>query len=71
MATFAYLGDHAETQVFGLVFRRGEPTEVVSEKHALKLRNNCDFSEVVEGVEVLDAEPQEARTKRKYTRKAE
>lgn len=71
MTQFAYLGDHAETQVFGLVFRRGEPTEVVSEKHAFKLRNNCDFSEVVEGVEVLDAEPQEERTKRKYTRKAE
>lgn len=69
MAQFAYLGDHDETRVFGLVFRRGEPTEVASEKHALKLRNNCDFSEVVDGIEVLDAEPE--RTKRKYTRKAE
>lgn len=71
MAAFAYLGDHDETQVFGLVFRRGEAAEVSSEKQATKLRNNCDFSEVVDGVEVLDAEPQEGRVKRKYTRKAD
>ncbi|MBP7484198.1 MAG: hypothetical protein KA781_02720 [Aquabacterium sp.] len=71
MTQFAYLGDHDETQVFGLVFRRGEAVEVISEKHATKLRNNCDFSEVVDGVEALEAEQQEERVKRKYTRKAQ
>lgn len=70
MAKFAYIGDHSETAVFGLLFPQGEPVEVTDEKVTRKLRGNCDFSEFFDGVEVLEPQSQE-RVKRKYTRKAE
>lgn len=70
MAKFAYNGDHQETRVFGLAFFRGEPVEVTDEAVIRKLRNNREFSEFFDGVEVLDAAPVE-RVKRKYTRRTE
>lgn len=53
MATFAYIGDEAETDAFGLRFPRGDHVEVNDEHAIRKLRGNAQFSEVVEGVEVL------------------
>lgn len=70
VATFAYNGDHQETRVFGLAFLHGEPVEVTDETAIRKLRNNPDFSEFFDGVEVLDPVAVD-RPKRKYTRKAE
>jgi hypothetical protein len=49
---FVYLGDHAETRVFGLLFRAGEPTEVTDERAIAKLRNNADFAEDIDGTQV-------------------
>jgi len=57
MPSFAYLGDRDETRLFGLVFRPGVPVPVSDERVIGKLRHNCEFSEVFEGVEVLDASP--------------
>jgi hypothetical protein len=54
---FAYQGDHEETAVFGLLFPRGAPVEVTDERAARKLSNNRDFAQVVDGVEVMPAEP--------------
>lgn len=57
MAQFSYLGDHAETEVFDLLFRAGEPVEVTDETAIFKLRNNPHFSEVVDGVELMPDTP--------------
>lgn len=57
MAQFAYRGDHEETAVFGLSFPFGEPVEVTDERVIRKLANNRDFSQVVEGVEVMHEQP--------------
>ena len=61
MPAFAYMGDHEETRVFGLSFPRGVPVEITDDRIARKLANNCDFSAVVEGVEVMPAEPVKRR----------
>lgn len=63
---FAYIGDHEETFVFGLTFPRGAPIEVTSDAICRKLASNCDFSQCVDGVEVVQEEP---RAKRTYTRR--
>jgi hypothetical protein len=68
MAQFVYLGDHAEVETLGSLFRAGEPTEVTDAEAIRKLRNNNHFSEVFDGVEVLMPE---APAKRKYTRRTE
>lgn len=57
MTQFAYIGARDETTVFGLSFPRGVAVEV-SDSHAIaKLSNNANFSAVVDGVEVMQAEP--------------
>ena len=55
MPSFAYLGDRDETRLFGLVFRPGVAVSVSDERAIGKLRHNNEFSEVFEGVEVLEA----------------
>lgn len=61
MPAFAYIGDHEETRIFGLVFPRGVPVEIADERIAVKLSHNCDFSQAVNGVEVLPAEAPKRR----------
>lgn len=60
MPAFAYLGDHAETEVFGLLFPVNEPVEVTDPRAVRKLRNNAHFVECFDGVQVLD-EPAKKR----------
>lgn len=55
MTQFAFIGDEQETQVFGLVFPRGVAVEVTDSHAIRKLTNNQYFSQVFDGVEVLDA----------------
>lgn len=55
MAAFAYIGDHAGTECFGIRFPRDIPVEVLDERAARKLANNRDFVPVHDGVQVLDA----------------
>lgn len=55
MASFAYIGDQEETQVFGLVFPHGVPVEVSDERAVRKLSSNLDFSSFVDGVELVQA----------------
>ena len=57
MAQFAYIGDHEETAVFGLSFPHGVPVEVTDPRAIRKLSANCDFSQVVDGVEVMADQP--------------
>lgn len=54
---FAYIGDHEETAVFGLLFPKGVPVEVTDPRAIRKLSANCDFSQVVDGVEVMADQP--------------
>jgi hypothetical protein len=57
MASFTYMGDHAETVCFGIRFRANVPAEVNDDFAARKLRGNREFVEAFDGVEVLPAEP--------------
>jgi hypothetical protein len=56
---FVYVGDQDETVVFGVKFTRGEPTtvEMTNEKEqahvVAKLRGNADFTESIDGAEVM------------------
>lgn len=54
MRWFTYQGDHEETQLFGLRFRRGVPTSVdgLEEKFIAKLAANSHFSEAFDGYSV-------------------
>lgn len=61
MAQFAYIGDQEETAVFGLSFPQGVPVEVTEPRAISKLSNNRDFSLVVDGVEVMQAEQPKRR----------
>ncbi len=47
MRHFAYIGDHAETALYGVVFRKGEPTPIPDDKTELlrKLPGNSHFVE--------------------------
>ncbi len=56
MAQFIYTGDHESTNVFGVDFFAGRPSEVSNEAHAAKLRANSHFIEFVDGVEVQGAD---------------
>lgn len=56
MAKFVYLGDKAETVVFGTLFVQGVESDVSDAKAIAKLRANSHFSEVFEGVQVVEAE---------------
>lgn len=53
MAQFAYIGDQEGTRVFGLVFPHGQHVEVTDESAVRKLAGNPDFSQVIDGVEVM------------------
>lgn len=61
MPAFAYIGDHEGTEVFGLRFPRGTAVEVSDPHAVMKLRNNSHFSEVFDGVEVLEPAPEKKR----------
>lgn len=54
MAAFAYLGDHEETECFGLRFPVNVPVEVTDEFVIKKLRGNNHFSECFDGVQVFE-----------------
>jgi hypothetical protein len=58
---FAYIGDEAETDAFGLRFLPGEPVDVTDEHAIRKLSNNRFFCLVVDGVEVIDAPKKRGR----------
>lgn len=64
MAQFAFIGDEQETQGFGLVFPRGVAVEVSDSYAIRKLTNNQFFTQVFDGVEVLDAVEPEAPKRR-------
>lgn len=53
MRHFAYIGDHAETALYGVVFRRGEPTPIPDDKTILlrKLAGNPHFVESTDYVQ--------------------
>lgn len=53
MRHFAYIGDHAETALYGVVFRKGEPTPIPDDKTVLlrKLSGNCHFIESLDYVQ--------------------
>lgn len=53
MPAFAYVGDHEETELFGLLFPRGVPVEVTGEHAVFKLSNNSHFVQEVDGVQVV------------------
>ena len=55
MPKFAFIGDEQESRGFGLVFPRGVAVEVTDSHAIRKLTNNQFFSQVFDGVEVLDA----------------
>lgn len=57
MPFFAYLGDHKETECFGLRFPVNVPVEVTDDLTIKKLRGNNHFSECFEGVQVFESEP--------------
>lgn len=61
MAHFAYIGDHEETECFGLRFPRDEAVGVNDASVAAKLANNRDFVPVHDGVQVLDAPKRRGR----------
>lgn len=66
MAQFTYLGDREATALWGIEFPRGAVVSV-DDPHAIgKLRGNREFSEVIDGAEVM---PDEPKPKRKYTRR--
>lgn len=56
---FVYVGDQDDTEVFGITFPRGEPVavEMTNDKEqahvVAKLRGNADFTESVDGAEVM------------------
>lgn len=54
---FTYIGEEEETDAFGLRFPRGVPVEVTDAHAVRKLRWNVHFSEVIEGVEVVEVAP--------------
>lgn len=53
MRHFAYIGDHAEVTLYGVVFRRGEPTPIPDDSVTLlrKLPANCHFVESTDYVQ--------------------
>jgi hypothetical protein len=59
MPSFAYIGDHAQTALFGVRFVREQPTEVTDPRAVAKLRGNSHFVEDFGGAQVLDANPAE------------
>jgi hypothetical protein len=59
MPSFAYIGDHAQTALFGVRFVREQPTEVTDPRAVAKLRGNSHFVESFDGAQVLDAAPAE------------
>lgn len=64
MAKFTYIGDEQETDAFGLLFPAGVAVEV-TDSHAInKLRGNCYFVELFDGVQVVDAPKAEAPKRR-------
>ena len=56
MPAFAYLGDHSETRLFGLVFPRDVAVEVTDPAAVAKLLGNSHFAAVHDGVQVLEAD---------------
>lgn len=54
MTAFAYLGDHAEIEAFGLRFPVNEPVEVTDPVVIKKLRGNNHFAECFDGVQVVE-----------------
>lgn len=58
---FAYIGDHEETRVFGLVFPRGVAVEVEDLRAAGKLANNPAFAVEADGVQVVEPVEQPKR----------
>lgn len=66
MTQFTYLGDHEATTLWGIEFPRGVAVSVEVPEQVMKLRGNAEFSETVDGAEVMPSEPKQ---KRKYVRK--
>jgi hypothetical protein len=70
MTQFVYIGDQEETKVFGVLFQRGEPTTVnlddekEQERVVTKLRGNADFTESVDGAEVMVQRKKPGRPRR-------
>lgn len=54
MRTFVYTGEEG-TEAFGLSFPFNVPVEVTDAHAIKKLSNNRFFTEVVDGVEIIDA----------------
>lgn len=60
MRTFVYTGEEG-TEAFGLRFPFNVPVQVEDEHAIRKLSGNRFFTELVDGVEILDAEPPKRR----------
>lgn len=60
MRTFVYTGEEG-TEAFGLRFPFNEPVQVEDEHAIRKLSGNRFFTELVDGVEILDADPPKRR----------
>ena len=60
MRTFVYTGEEG-TEAFGLSFSFNVPVEVTEEHAIRKLSNNRFFTEVVDGVEIIDAPARRGR----------
>jgi len=67
MRKFAYIGSHGGTRLFGKLFANGQMVEVTDEAHAKKLAGNPDFSEEIDGAEIVDAtdHPESSEAKRR------
>ena len=61
MRRFAYLGDHASVTLWEIEFPQGVAVAVEDEHAIRKLEGNNHFSEVIDGVEVVDAPKRRGR----------